>query len=100
MWEGLIKYRVLSFRLSDDEYKQVEAAGRKCGFVSASLFARAAALKGNAFEPVNTPLDLELNRLWRRVEALTSTLEQMSSRLGLVIERIRSSEDPLSCSLS
>ena len=48
MGEGLIKYRVLSFRLSDDEYKQVEAAGRKYGFVSASLFARAAALKGDS----------------------------------------------------
>jgi hypothetical protein len=100
MGEALIKYRVLSFRLSDDEYKQVEAAGRKYGFVSASLFARAAALKGDSLEPVNTPLDLELNRLWRRVEALTSTLEQMSTRLESMIERIRSSEDPLSCSLT
>ena len=96
----LIKYRVLSFRLSDAEYRQVEAAGRRCGFVSASLFARAAALKGDSFEPVSTPLDQELNRLWRRVEALTSTLEQMSTRLGLIIENIRSSEDPLSCSLT
>jgi hypothetical protein len=99
MGDGLIKYRVLSFRLSDEEYKKVEAAGRKCGFVSASLFARAAALRGDSFEPVNTPLDLELNRLWCRVEALTTALEQMSARLGSIIERIRSREDPLSCSL-
>jgi hypothetical protein len=100
MGEGLIKYRVLSFRLSDDEYRQVEAAGRKCGFVSASLFARAAALKGDSSEPVNTPLDLEINRVWRRVEVLTSTLEQMSVRLGSLIELIRGSEDPLSCPLT
>jgi hypothetical protein len=100
MGERLIKYRVLSFRLSDDEYKQVEAAGRRCGFVSASLFARAAALKGDSLEPVSTPLDQELNRLWRRVEALTSLLEQMSTRLGSIIDGIRSSEDPLSCSLT
>lgn len=100
MGEGLTKYRVLSFRLSDEEYRHVEAAGRRCGFVSASLFARAVALKRDSLEPVGTPLDLELNRLWRRVEALTSTLEQMSTRLGSIIERMRSSEDPLSCSLT
>jgi hypothetical protein len=98
MSEALTKYKVLSFRLSDEEYKQVEAAGRKHGFVSASLFARAAALRGDSLEPVRTPLDLELNRLWRRVEALTSALEQTSSRLGLVIDRIRGREDPISCS--
>ena len=100
MGERLIKYRVLSFRLSDDEYTQVEAAGRRCGFVSASLFARAAALNSDSLEPVSTPLDQELNRLWRRVEALTSTLEQMSTRLGSIIDGIRRSEDPLPCPLT
>jgi hypothetical protein len=98
MGEGLTKYKILSFRLSDEEYKQVEAARQKHGFVSASLFARAAALRNDSLEPVRTPLDLELNRLWRRVEALTAALEEMSTRLGLIIDRLRSLEDPMSCS--
>jgi hypothetical protein len=100
MGEGLTKYKILSFRLSDEEYNQVEAASRRHGFVSASLFARAAALRANSLEPVRTPLDVELNRLWRRVETLTSTLEQMSTRLGVVIDSLRNSDNPISCSLT
>jgi len=100
MAEGLTKYKVVSFRLSDEEYEKIEAAGRKHGFASASLFARAVTLRGDSIEPVRTHLDLELNRLWRRVEALTSALEQMAGRLEAIIKRIRVPENPIPCSLT
>jgi hypothetical protein len=100
MAEGLTKYKVVSFRISDADYEKIEAAGRRYGFTSAALFARAAALREDSPEPVRTPLDLELNRLWRRLEALSSALEQLSARMSVIIDRVRSREDPVSCSLT
>ena len=98
--EAQIKSKVVSFRISDDEYETVETASQKHGFASVSLFARAATLKGHSFEPVHTPLDVELNRLWRRIEALTSALEQIAARLGASLDRVRVPDETLPYSLS
>jgi hypothetical protein len=73
------KCRIISFRLSDDEYGAVEEASRKHGFQSISLFARSATLTGHSAEPVHSPLDVELNKLWRRIETLTAALEQIAA---------------------
>jgi hypothetical protein len=77
--EGAIKRKIVSFRLSDEEYAAVEERSRKHGFPSISLFARSAALAGRSTDPVNSPLDVELNKLWRRIEAIVATLEQISA---------------------
>jgi hypothetical protein len=98
--EGQIKSKVVSFRISDDEYESVETASEKHGFASVSLFARAATLKCFSFEPVNTPLDVELNRLWRRIEILTSALEQITARLGASLDRVKLPDETLPCSLT
>jgi hypothetical protein len=98
--EAQIKSKVVSFRISDDEYESVETASQKHGFASVSLFARAATLKGHSFESVHTPMDVELNRLWRRIEALTSALEQIAARLGASLDRVRVPDETLPYSLS
>ena len=79
MSEGLIKRRIISFRLSDDEYASVEEASRKHGFPSISLFARSATLTCHSTEPILSPLDVELNKLWRRIEAIVATLERIAA---------------------
>ncbi len=98
--EGQVKSKVVSFRISDEEYGTVEAASQKHGFCSVSLFARAATLNGYSFEPVHTPLDLELNRLWRRIEVLTLALERIAAQLGASLDRIRVPEETVPYSLS
>ena len=86
MADSQIKSKIVSFRLSDEEYQGVEDVTRKHGFASVSLFARSATLKCDSSEPVNTPLDIELNRLWRRIEALASAIEQITAKLGVSLE--------------
>jgi hypothetical protein len=83
---GQTKSNVVSFRLSDDEYQTVEGVSRKHGFASVSLFARSVTLNCDSNEPVHTPLDMELNRLWRRIEVLTSAMEQITAQLGVSLE--------------
>lgn len=81
MADSLTKSRIISFRVSDDEYRVVDEASKKCGFASVSLFARSATLTGNAAEPVRTPLDREIGNIWRRIDTLSSTLEQIAAHL-------------------
>jgi hypothetical protein len=81
--EGLIKCRIISFRLSDQEFGAVEEARKKHGFPSVSLFARSATLLCNSSEPVHSPIDIEINRLWRRLEVLTTALEAIASQFVL-----------------
>ena len=85
MADGHIKSKVVSFRLSDEEYQIVDDVTRKHGFASVSLFARSATLKCGMDGPVKTPLDIEMNRLWRRIEALTSAIEQITMQLGVFL---------------
>lgn len=90
MREGQIKCKVVSFRIDDDEYSKAERIARINGFASVSCFAREATLKCTPAEIVNTPLDVEMNRLWRRIDALTSSLEKIISDLGLVLNTSQS----------
>lgn len=85
MSEGPIKCKIVSFRVSDDEYEAVKEACRKQGFASVPLFARFATLTSNSSEPVLSPLDAEINRLWRRLDALTSVLERLASHTGVIL---------------
>jgi hypothetical protein len=85
MREGQIKCKVVSFRIADDEYLKAEMIAKTNGFASVSCFAREATLKCTPLESVNTPLDVEINRLWRRMEALTSSLEEIISHLGTAL---------------
>ena len=85
MADGQIKSKVVSFRLSDEEYRTVDDVTRKHGFPSVSVFARSATLKSDS-EPVKTPLDIEINRLFRRIEVLTSAIEQITSQLGVLFK--------------
>ncbi len=83
MSEEDIKCKIISFRVSDQDYYAVEEASRKQGFTSVSLFARSATLTCNSSETVHSPLDVEINRLWRRIEVLTTTLEQLAAHQSL-----------------
>jgi hypothetical protein len=86
MSEEDIKCRIISFRVSDHDYEAVEEASKKQGFASVSLFARSATLMCNSSELVRSPLDVEINRLWRRIEVLTTALEQIAAHLSVVLE--------------
>lgn len=90
MSEGHIKCKVVSFRIADEEYEKIEELARNSGFASVSFFAREAALRSTPFEPVKTPLDVELNRLWRRMEAVTASIEHIIAQLDRVSSRASS----------
>jgi hypothetical protein len=83
MSDGHLKCKIISFRVSDDEYKIVEELRQTHGFPSVSLFSRFATLtyRSAGLEP--SQLDLELKRLWNCVEqALVSALRQITARSG------------------
>jgi Arc/MetJ-type ribon-helix-helix transcriptional regulator len=88
MPEEAIKCRIISFRVSDQDYEAVEEASRKGGFASVSLFARSATLALNSSELVHSPLDVEINRLWRRIEVLTTSLEQIATHQSAALESL------------
>jgi hypothetical protein len=77
---------VISFRISDQEYDSGAMKSLKHGFPSVPLFARSLTLTYNGEEPVQAPLDIEINRLWRRVEALIYAMEQITRRLGIQVD--------------
>jgi hypothetical protein len=83
MSDGHVKCKIISFRVSDDEYKRVEELRQKHGFPSVSLFSRFATLKYRSAGLELSQLDLELKRLWNCVEqALVSALRQITARSG------------------
>lgn len=84
MPEGQTKCKIVSFRIADEEYLKVETLARNKGFASVSFFAREATLKAAPLELVHTPLDVEMNRLWRRLETITATIEQVLGQITLV----------------
>jgi hypothetical protein len=86
MPEEAIKCRIISFRVSDQDYEAVEEASRKQGFTSVSLFARSATLAFNSSELVHSPLDVEINRLWRRIEVLTTALEHIAAHQSAALD--------------
>src|SRR5262245_41293118 len=88
MSSGQNKRNIVSFRLSDAEYGAVEAVSRVQGFTSVSMFARSATLTGKLHEPAHSPLDIDMNRLWRRLEVLTATLEQITLQARRVLDRL------------
>lgn len=71
------KNKIISFRVSDHEYGTVEETSRKLGFLSVSLFARTSTLKCDQSEGTRSPADMEIDRLWRRIEELTKDLEKL-----------------------
>jgi hypothetical protein len=75
--EGDTKNKIISFRVSDHEYGTVEETSRKLGFLSVSLFARTATLKCNPSEGTRSPVDVEIDKLWRRLEELAKDLEKL-----------------------
>jgi hypothetical protein len=80
-----IKCKIISFRVSDHEYWAVEEASRKHGFTGVSVFARSATLACNSSEPVHSSLDMDINRLWRRIEAITRALEELTAHAGVAL---------------
>jgi hypothetical protein len=86
MIDESIKCKVISFRISDQEYDSVAMKSLKHGFSSVPLFARSLTLTYNGEEPVQSPLDNEINRLWRRVEALIHAVEEITGRLGTQVD--------------
>lgn len=81
--DGQLKCKVVSFRIADDEYLKIEAHAKNNGYASVSYFAREATLKSAPFEAVSTPFDVEINRLWRRIEAMTSAVENVVAQLSM-----------------
>jgi hypothetical protein len=61
----------------------VEETSRKKGFISVSLFARTATLRGDGSDAIHSPVDVEINRLWRRLEVLTKHLETLIANVAL-----------------
>lgn len=84
------KSRIISFRVSQTEYEIIEEASRKGGFKNVSFYARSSALPLESVEPARSPFDTELTRLWRRLEALTQTLETITAKAGLLLSSSRS----------
>jgi hypothetical protein len=85
MPDGQLKGKIVSFRIADEEYQKLQTVAKNGGFASVSYFAREATLKSTPFEPVHTPLDVEMNRLWRRMEAVTASIEGIIGKLSLVL---------------
>jgi hypothetical protein len=83
MPDGETKIRIVSFRLSDAEYNAVEARSRRLCFNSVSQFARSLTLAGESCDDISTPLDRDIDRVWRRLELLTAALEKVAVELGL-----------------
>jgi hypothetical protein len=83
MPEGQTKCKIVSFRMGDEEYLKVETLAKNKGFSSVSFFAREATLKAAPLEVVHTPLDVEMNRLWRRIEAVTVAIEKILGQITL-----------------
>jgi hypothetical protein len=82
----MTKSRVISFRVSDEEYRVVDEASKKVGFASVSLFARSATLTGNRQPRMQSPHFSEVQNLWSRIDALTAALEQIAAHLSIPIE--------------
>jgi hypothetical protein len=80
------KSKIVSFRLSTDEYNTVEAVSRVSGFASVSLFARSATLTCNSAESIHTAAKVDVYRVWQRLEALTLVFEQTVRQLRLSLD--------------
>jgi hypothetical protein len=76
---GDTKSKIVSFRLSDGEYSAVEERSRKLCFPSVSQFARSLTVASDSPDAACAPLDIDINRLWRRLEALTGALEKIAA---------------------
>ncbi len=83
--ESAIKRKIVSFRVSDDEFQVVDETCRKLGFSSVATFARSATLMCNSSDPVRSPVDMEFDRLWRRIDVLTTTLEELTAHLTMAL---------------
>lgn len=81
--------KIISFRVSDDEYSAVETASKRHGFKSVALFARSVVLTDNIDDPKHTPVDCDINRLWRRVEALIGALEELMVQVSTIRDTIQ-----------
>jgi hypothetical protein len=85
MSEGCIKSRIISFRLSAYEHGTIEEASQKQGFASVALFARSATLECKSSESVHSPLDVEINKIMQRIEALATALETLTAHAGVAL---------------
>jgi hypothetical protein len=86
MSDGVTKTRIISFRVSDEEYRVVNEESKKVGFASVSLFARSATLTGNRQEPTPPIVPVDVQDLWSRVDALTAALEHIATHLCVPID--------------
>jgi hypothetical protein len=87
--EAQHRCKIISFRVSDEEYGLVEAASRLHGFKSVALFARSIVLTEKTDDPTHTPMDCDINRLWRRMEALMSALEHLMVHISAIRNAIQ-----------
>jgi hypothetical protein len=69
------KSRIISFRLSEEEYQAIETVSYRHGYTSVSLFARGPTLTTRSYQPACGGVDEELARLWRRIDAIITTIE-------------------------
>lgn len=86
MSDGVTRTRVISFRVSDEEYRVVNEASKKVGFSSVSLFARSATLTGNRQDPIQSPLSVEVQNLWIRIDVIAAALEQIAAHIRVPID--------------
>jgi hypothetical protein len=85
MSDGTCKSNIISFRLSDDDYESVQQESGRQGFASVSTFARFATVTFNAPKQVHSQFDADVNRLWRRLDALTTALERLAGQAGAIL---------------
>ncbi len=83
-FEAHNRSKIISFRVSDDEYGAVEVASRRQGFRSVPLFARWIVLNEKVDDPNQTVVDCDINRLWRRLEAVIAVLEDLTEQVSAV----------------
>lgn len=80
------KSKVVSFRLSPEEYSAIEKASRNQGFPSLSLFARSATLSFQSAVDMDGSDGVSSTGLWQRLDRLTAQLERIAGKLGAASE--------------
>ena len=86
MIDESIKCKVISFRISDQEYDSVSMKSLQHGFLSVPLFARSVTLAYDGEHPIQSHIDNEINRLWHRLETLIHAVERVTLQLGIPLD--------------
>lgn len=89
-----MKSKIVSFRLSEAEYSAVEQMSQKQRCGSVALFARSATLAGALAERESGARNVDAERLWRNLEAITGALDTLVATLLPVLRTMHEAKAP------